>query len=468
MKGKLLGEEKIGKLLLKMSAPAVVGMIVNSLYNVIDTIFIARGVGTEGIGGLAIAFPVQIMIFAFGLFLGTGAASVVSRYLGEGRQEEASRCTGNVLFYSGLTGLLIAVPSLLFLNPVLKALGATDTLLPYASEYLQVILIGAPLMTFTMAGNNIVRAEGKARIAMVSMILGTGLNIILDPIFIFDSLDLGFVTLPALGMGIQGAALATVLAQSASFFYMFSYFFRGKSSLKVTRKHLKIDWVIFKETLALGVPSFIRQAGGSFVAILINNLLGFYGSDLAISTFGIVNRLLMFGLMPIFGVAQGFQPIAGFNYGAKNMDRVFSVLRLSMIVTTVLSSLFFLLMYFFPHWMFSLFKPEAEVMELGQYVVRIIFIFVPLVGVQMIGSTFFLAIGRVVPSFFLGLSRQIIFLLPLLIILPRIYGLDGIWYAFPAADILAVLVTSVWLLLEVKKLKKHPERIVDLKLAAAE
>lgn len=444
-----LGTEKIDKLLFRMSMPAVIGMLVNSLYNVVDTIFIARGVGTDAIGGLSIAFPIQILIMAFGMLFGTGASSVISRALGEGNHDKANSTAGNVLIISGIFGVLIAVLSTIFIEPILKLFGATDQLLPYSKSYLEIILIGAPLIIFLMAGNNIARSEGNSKVAMFSMVIGTGLNIILDPIFIFS-----------LNLGIKGAALATIISQFVAAIYLLTYFLKGKSSLHFTKHALTLQSKILKSILALGVPSFIRQAGGSFVAVVLNNLLGIYGGDIAISTFGVMNRLLMFGLMPLFGIAQGFQPIAGFNYGAKKMDRLWEVLKHSMVYATILCVIYSGIIFFFPEFMLSIFSTDKELITLGSHAMKYIIMLIPFIGIQVIGSTFFLAIGKIIPSFVLGLSRQVILLLPLVIILPKYLGLNGLWYSFPIADTLSLTITVVWLFIEIAILKRKTKDLL--------
>lgn len=437
----ILGNENIGKLLLRMSAPAVIGMLVNSLYNVVDTIFIAKGVGTDAVGGLALAFPIQMLIMAIGTMFGTGAASLISRYLGAGKNRSACLTAGNVLLFSLVTGILLTVPLLLSIESILKMIGATNDLLPYAYEYSSIILIGAPIMIFAMSANNIARAEGNAKVAMISMLVGTGANILLDPIFIF-----------VFNMGIKGAAIATVISQTISFIFMLLYFIKGTSRLQLTVDMFKIKLNTITDIFILGLPSFIRQAGTSIIAIVINVLLAFYGGDLAISTFGVINRLLMFGLMPIFGIAQGFQPIAGFNYGALKLNRVKSVLKQSIVVSTIFCLSYSMLMFIFPEFMLSIFSKDQELIQFGTKIIKIIVVMMPFVGIQIIGAAYFLSIGKSFPSMVLGLSRQIIILLPLMLIMPKYLGLRGIWLAFPIADLAALLITVIWLLIEVKKL----------------
>ena len=297
-KDKMLGTEKIGILLAKLSIPGTIAMLITALYNLVDAIFVGRGVGTGAIGGLAIAFPFQMLIMAMGGFLGFGAASVVSRNLGSGNRDRAYTAAGNVLFLSIIIGIAITVLGSIYLDSLLKLFGATETLIAFSREYLSVILLGTTFITFALTGNNIVRSEGRATVAMVSMLIGAGMNIILDPIFIF-----------VFNMGIRGAALATVLSQGLSFLFLMVFFFSGRSSLRIKLSHLVPRLRILKEVFALGVPAFVRQAGMSIIGLIVNNSLGRYGGDLAISAYGIITRLMMFGLMPLFGVAQGFQPI---------------------------------------------------------------------------------------------------------------------------------------------------------------
>ena len=307
----MLGTMSMGKLLAKLSIPAMIGMMVNALYNVVDTIYIGRGVGALAIGGLTISFPFQMIVMAIGMTIGVGAASVISRNLGSGNRDKAYKAAGTALSVSIIIGLIMMIGGTLYLDQILRLFGASDTLIGYARSYLSVILFGVPLISFAMTSNNLVRAEGKAMIAMVSMLIGTGMNIILDPIFIF-----------VFHLGIRGAAIATVISQALSFFFLLYFFVSGKSSLRIKIAYLIPDFHLFKEMVLIGLPAFVRQAGGSVLAVIMNNVLLFFGGDLAISSYGVINRLLMFTLMPIFGVVQGFQPIAGYNYGAENFDRV--------------------------------------------------------------------------------------------------------------------------------------------------
>lgn len=427
-----LENQKMSKLLMNLSLPATVAMLVNALYNIVDTIFIGRGIGYLAIGGLTIAFPVQMIIMAIAQMVGIGAASVISRSLGAKDEERANHVAGNSFLSVGLLGMLICVLGLTFINPLLRIFGATDILLPYAKEYLQVILIGSIYFPFAVSGNNLIRAEGNAKAAMFSMMIGAITNIILDYIFIFP-----------LNMGIRGAALATILSQLISVIYVLSYIYGKQSTLKVKLHHLKPDWNILHETMAVGFSSFARQVSGSIMAIILNNSLGFYGGELAISVYGVVNRVIMFLFMPLFGIVQGMQPIVGYNYGAKKFDRVKEAVKLSIIATTLFATVSTLFGELFPGFIIGMFDDDPELIRNGVYALRIIISMVPIIGVQIIGAALFQSIGKAIPSLLLTLSRQVLFFIPLVIILPRIYGLGllGIWITFPIADALSTVFT---------------------------
>jgi len=440
-----LGSEKMIKLLFRLSTPAIVAMMVNAFYNIIDTIFIGRGVGYLGIGGLTVAFPVQMAIIALAQMIGIGAASAASRNLGAKDHEKAKQVAGNSYFSVVLMGILIFIAGTIFMVPILRMFGATDTLLPYAAEYLQVILIGSIYFPFVVNANNLIRAEGNARVAMISMILGAVLNIILDYIFIFP-----------LNMGIRGAALATITSQFCSLLYVLYYFYGDFSMLKVKLEHLKPDWKIQIEILTVGTSSFARQVAGSLMAIALNNSLAFYGGDIALSVFGIVQRVMMFLFMPMFGIVQGMQPIAGYNYGAGNMERVKQVVKLATIGITTMAVTSTIFGQVFPGPIVRLFNDTPEVVELGITALRISIAMIPVVGIQIVGSALFQSLGKPIPALILTISRQVLFFIPLVLIIPRVTGLGllGIWISFPLADFLSTIFTSFWMKKEMKLLDK--------------
>ncbi|WIF95730.1 MATE family efflux transporter [Caminicella sporogenes] len=437
----MLGNEKMSKLLLKLSLPATIGMIVNALYNLIDTIFVGRGVSPLAIGGLTIALPIQMIIMAFAQMIGIGTASLISRSLGAKDIEKADMASGNAFLAITILSTLTMIFGLIFIDPLLKFFGATEKLLPYSKAYLSVIFLGSIFYSFAVASNNIVRAEGNAKVAMFTMIVGTGLNIILDPIFIF-----------VLKLGIKGAALATIISQFVSFLYILKYLYSGKSSIKVKLHHLKPNKEILKEIFSIGSSAFARQTAGSILAIIINNSLKTYGSNAAITIYGIINRFVIFLCMPIFGTVQGMQPIAGFNYGAKKIDRVKEVVKLSIITTTVLASFGALIAQIFPISIMKLFGLKDNLAIEGSKALRIVISMLPIIGIQIVGATFFQSIGKAVPSLILSLSRQLLFFIPIVLILPHFIGLYGIWLAFPISDILSTIITTSLVKREMKKI----------------
>jgi len=438
-----LGEEKISKLLVNLSLPATIGMMVNALYNLVDTIFVGRGVGALAIGGLTIAFPIQMIIMAFAQMIGIGAASAISRSLGAKDIEKADYVAGNSFLLIVILSSIIAAIGLTFTEPMLRLFGATDTILPYAKDYITIILWGSIFFSFAMSSNNLIRAEGNAKVAMATMLIGAILNIILDPIFIF-----------VFKMGVKGAALATVISKFVSFLYVLTYLYSGKSSLKVKLHHLKPKMRIMTEILTVGFASFARHATGSVVAIVVNNSLRIFGGDMALIIVGIVHRVTMFVFMPLFGVVQGMQPIVGFNYGAKKLDRVKETLKLSLITTTVIATFGWLLVQLFPFAIISVFTREPEIIEKGSTIMRIVISVIPLIGIQIVAAALFQSLGKAVPSLILALLRQVLLFIPLVIILPRVLGLGllGIWIAYPAADILSVVFTVLFLRSELKKM----------------
>ncbi len=438
-----MGTDQITPLLFKLSIPAMIGMISNALYNVIDTVFVGHGAGALAIGGLTIAFPFQLIIGAFALMYGVGVASVISRKLGEKKPEEAVAAASNAFLLTFITSLLILLIGEVFLTKILLFFGATEDILPHAIDYMRIILLGAPFLSFSMCANNILRSEGAAKIAMNIMLIGTLLNVILDPIFIF-----------IFDMGIKGAAIATIISQMTGSLYALSFFIKGKSSLKFELKYFKLKLIYIKEIILLGLATFIRQIGTSFMALAVNNMVKIYGGDFAIAAFGMVNRFLTLVLMPIFGMNQGLQPIIGYNFGAKQYDRVKQVLKVAIFITSSIGFLFSIVAFIFPKVLLKMFTTDPNLLQISSQALRIIISTMVLLGLQSCGTTYFQAIGKSIPSIFLGMSRQFIILIPLVLILPRFFGLIGVWFAFPSADILASLITGLWMIIDIKKLMK--------------
>lgn len=442
----ILAGTDIGALLWHLSIPATVGMAVMATYNLVDAIFIGRGVGTLGLAGLAICFPVQLIILAVGQLIGMGGASIVSRALGAGDEARAHRAFGNVLTLTLLFAAVLTTGGFVFLDELLRLFGATEEILPYARDYFSVILWGTAFRCYAMSHNNIIRSEGRARIAMTVMLIGAGVNIVLDPIFIFG-----------LGMGMRGAALATVLAQACTTTFIVAYFASGRSSLSMSLSDLRLSPPIVRETLAVGASSFGRMVGGSAVVVILNRTLGHYGGNVAIAAYGLLNRLLHFAFMPLLGFSQALQPVAGYNYGARRFDMAKLALRISSIRSTVFATGAFVVLVVFARPLVQLFTRDSELIELSVPALRTIALAFPVVGIQMMGATMFLALGRAGPALFLTLSRQIIFLIPLVLVLPLAMGLNGVFAAFPVADVLATAVTVVMLAREFARLSRLKE-----------
>ncbi len=442
-----LGTQPIKKLLLRLSMPAITGMLVQATYNIVDTIFVGNGVGVEAIGGMAIVFPIQVIIMAIGIGFGIGGASLISRSLGAKNKELASDTLGTMIASALGIGIAFMVVSALFSGEILQLFGAqTPLLMKYAEEYFSVILWGIPLISFAVCTNNAVRAEGRADIAMVTMLVGALLNIILDPLFIF-----------VLGMGVQGAAFATVFAQLATSTYLFIYLQSGKSELHLSLKRMRIKLSILKEITKVGSASFMRQAAGSLMATILNHSLVIYGGDIGVAFFGVAFRLLSLIMMPVFGISQGFQPIAGYNYGAQQYDRVQSSYRLAVIWASIISSVGTAAIVLFPGPILSIFGKSGEnlntMLEMGIPAARTVALLMPLVGFQITAASLFQALGKAMPAMILTISRQFLFLIPLILILPKYYGLAGIWWSFPISDALSVLITYILARQEMRKLK---------------
>jgi len=444
----ILADTDIGALLWRLSIPAMVGMMVMATYNLVDAIFIGRGVGTLGIAGLAICFPVQLITLAIGQMIGMGGASIISRALGAGDEARAHRTLGNVLTLVIILGGAITAGGLLFIDQLLGLFGATEEILPYAHQYLSVILWGTAFRCYAMSHNNIIRSEGRAKVAMTTMLIGALTNIALDPIFIF-----------VLGWGMRGAAAATVIAQACTTTFITIYFRTGRSSLAMAPSDMKLSLPIVRETLAVGASSFSRMVAGSAVIIILNRTLGHYGGNIAIATYGILNRLLHFAFMPIMGFSQALQPVAGFNYGAKRFSKAKLALRLSSIRSTVFATCAFGLLVIFAGPAVRLFTRDPELIAISVPALRIVAIAFPVVGVQVMGATMFLAFGRAAQALFLSLSRQIIFLIPLVLVFPLFMGLRGIFAAFPVADTLATAVTLLMLFREFRRLTRMEEAV---------
>lgn len=427
-----LGTEKISKLLRQYAIPAIIAMIASSLYNMADSIFIGQGCGPLAISGLAVTFPLMNLSTAFGTLVGAGATALISVLLGQKNYEKATRVLGNVVILNVVIGFVFALVSLAWLDPILTFFGASSETLGYARDYMVIILAGNIITHLYFGLNNVMRASGNPRYAMGLTIFTVVFNMIIDPIFIF-----------VLKMGVQGAAIATVLSQTIALIFVLTYFSGKKRFLHFTRESFHFEWSIAWDSLSIGMGPFLMNSAACLVTIAINKQLFRYGGDYAIGAYGIVNRLVFLFIMINMGFNQGMQPIAGYNFGARNYSRMKEVLRRTIMYATIVTSLAFVVGMAFPKAAVSLFTRDQELQEIAAHSLRIVVMLFPIVGYQIVVSNFFQCIGMVSKSIILSLSRQLICLIPMVYILPSLgLGIEGVWYSFPASDLMAALLAA--------------------------
>ena len=439
----MLASDRIGSVLLKLSMPAIIGMMVQGLYNIVDTFFVARYTGTLGVGGTAVAFPIQMILIGIGISVGIGGASILSRRMGERDGNGASHALGNMIMLSLFAGVICLFAGLFFMEPLLKAFGADDTLMPYAKDYISVILLGSPFLIFSTVASSAARAEGNAKVAMFSLVIGGVLNVILDPIFIIW-----------MNMGVKGAAIATVISIIVSCIFLLHYLLSGKSEIVLKLHHLRLNWKMVREIFAVGTSDFARTAAMSLTSGVFNNVLGGLGGAVPIAAFGIIFRIMSFVFMPMIGIAQGAQPVIGFNFGARQFQRVRECLGLANKSATLLSLVGWVIFMLFPEPILKIFSTDPELIDLGKTAMRGLVLAFPLIGYQSIGASLFQAIGKAIPAVFLAFSRQVLFLIPLVLIMSRLWGLPGVWLSFPASDMIAFVVTFIMVTREMKILKR--------------
>ncbi len=428
------GSESIGKLLRQQAIPASIGILIMSIYGIVDTIFVGRWVGSMGIAAITVVMPITYLISAVGMSIGIGGASLISRSLGEGNQQKAYHAFGNSMVLTICLGMLFSFVCGFFMTQVLVIFGGKGDILQPAVEYFTITLYSIPFLAWAMMSNNVIRAEGYPKVAMYTMIVPAVANLILDPIFIIW-----------LGWGIKGAAWATALGYIASATYTIYFFVWGQSNMRCGRKELVLRWSIIREITSIGAVTLARQGTISILFIVLNNSLFRYGGEISISVYGIINRLMMFINFPVIGIMQGFLPIAGFNYGATQWNRVMQVINVALRWGTGIGvTLFAVLMMFTPQFV-SIFTLDPVLLAQTPGAIRLAFLATPLIAIQLIGSAYFQAIGKARPALLLALSKQGFFLIPLILVLPLFLGLNGIWISFPLADILAA-VLSFWYL----------------------
>lgn len=449
----ILGTEKIGKLIRKFSIPCIISMLVNSLYNIVDQIFIGWGVGYLGNGATNVVFPITVICFAFAIMFGDGASAYLSLKLGEKKKKEAAKGVANGIILSVIASVILCTVMLVFLPQLLNIFGCTDNLREYALAYGYIIGIGVPFSMLGTTLNSIIRADGNPRYAMVSMVSGAILNIILDPIFIF-----------VFNMGVEGAAIATIISQILTFILNISYIRKFKS-IELKKETFRLQLSAVKKVSALGISSFITEMSFVFVMAFENNLFGKYGAEskfgaeIPITVFGIVMKISQILNSIIIGIAVGSQPIVGYNYGAKKYERVKKTLKLVLGLSTIISIIAFILFQTIPDKLIAIFgSGDANYMEFACLAFRTYLLVCVLNGVQMSSGIFFQAIGRSVKSIILSLSRQILFLIPAMVILGNLFGLNGLLYSGPVADGLAFCVAGILLILEIKNLGKASKK----------
>lgn len=437
-----LGTESIGKLLMQYAVPAIIAMTASSLYNMVDSIFIGQGVGTMAISGLALTFPLMNLSAAFGSLVGVGASTLISVKLGQRDYDTAQRVLGNVFVLNILLGLALTVVVMCFLDPILYFFGGSDQTVGYARDYMQIILLGNVITHLYLGLNAVLRSSGHPQKAMYATIATVVVNTILDPVFIY-----GF------GWGIRGAAIATILAQMLSLAWQCRLFSDKDELLHFHRGIFRLRRKIVFDSLAIGMSPFLMNLAACFIVIIVNQGMKEHGGDLAIGAFGIVNRLVFIVVMIVMGLNQGMQPIAGYNFGAQQYGRVNKVLLLTIGYATVVTTFGFLVGMLVPELVVSIFTTDDELIALAARGLRITVMFFPIIGFQMVTSNFFQSIGMASKAIFLSLSRQMLILLPCLIILPRFYGLAGVWYSMPVSDLLASLIALVMLVAQFRKFK---------------
>ena len=439
---KRLGEDPIGSLLVRYALPSVIGMVVGAFYNIADRIFVGRGAGTLALAGVAVAFPLQLVQIAFSILVGVGTSALISMSLGAKDQERAERVLGNGFALILTVSVIIAALGISFLDPLLRLFGASKAVLPYAHAFTLIILLGTPFATISQGVNGFIRAEGNPKIAMATQLIGPVLNIFLCPFFIF-----------VLKLGIRGSALATIIAQAVGTLWVGSYYFSGKSLLKIRASNFRPCRDIAPAILAIGSAAFLSEFASAVMNGIMNNQLERYGGDAAVTAMGIVFAISNLFYLTLLGVNMGLQPIVGYNFGAKLYPRVRKALLVAIGAATVFVSLGWLAIRLFPSAFVALFAgPSSEVGDIGVYALKHYFLFLPIIGFQILGSGYFQAVGKPKESVVLSLSRQFFFLVPLLYVLPLFLGLDGVWNAQPIADALSTVVTAIFLTGEMRRL----------------
>ena len=445
-----LGSLPIGRLLVQYSLPAIIASLATSLYNIIDSVFIGRGVGAMAITGLAITFPLMNLVVAFCVLVAVGGATISSIFLGQKAPEKASQVVGNVTVFCLIHAVVIMSVGLLFLDPILYFFGATAETFGYARSFMRIILFGTPISYVFLGLNNLMRATGYPRKAMISALLSVAVNIVVAPLLIFVA-----------GWGISGAALATICGQTSAFIWVLHHFISRKSYIRFTLRGWHVSWTLMRKIYAIGLSPFLMNCCACLVVVFINKaLLDTAGADgnLAVGAYGIINRTTMFFVMIIFGITQGMQPILGYNFGAANWPRVKATLMKGIWIATAVSTIGWLLTELIPDTISHMFTTDTVMVQIARDGFRIYFIVYPLVGAQIVIQNYFQSIGKPKLSIFLSLTRQLIFLMPMLWILPPRFGVDGVWAAMSASDFIAFVLALLTAIIMNRHIAKYLQR----------
>ncbi len=439
-----LGTDSIGTLLIKQAVPASIGILVMSLNILVDTIFVGNWIGSIAIAAINVVLPVSFFIAALGMAIGIGGSSIISRALGANNKERALKTFGNQITLTLLLSVTMVVFGLIYINELIPAFGGKGDIFEPAKIYYRIVLYGVPLLALCMMGNNVIRAEGKPKFAMIAMIIPSVGNLVLD-----------YILINLLDMGMAGAAWATTVSYGLCFLYVLWFFLSNKSELKISLPHFGLNGSIIKEMSALGFVTLARQAVVSVTYLLMNNILFNLGGEASVAAYGIIGRMLMFALFPVLGVTQGFLPIAGYNYGAHKFSRVRESINRAILYAGGLGLIIFAVIMIFPEEIVSVFTTDPGILSDTPHYMRWVFAATPVIAIQLIGSAYFQAIGKALPALLLTLTRQGFFFIPLIFILPHYFGELGVWISFPAADILSTIVTGYFLNREIRKTLKN-------------
>ncbi|PQJ74506.1 MATE family efflux transporter [Polaribacter gangjinensis] len=435
-----LGTEKISKLLIKQAVPATIGILVMSINMIVDTIFVGQWIGVLAIAAITVVLPIAFLISSIGMGIGIGGSSIISRALGAGKSDKAFLTFGNQISLTILLAIIFVILGVFFSVPILTLFGAKGEILPIAATYFDVIIYGVPFLAFAMMGNPVIRAEGKPKFAMVAMIIPAFVNIILDIVFI-----------KYFHWGMWGAGLATSISYASCGLFILYFFLSNKSELKIIPKNFIIEPKIVREIVALGGVTVVRQGAISVLMIVLNYSLFKYGGEIAISVYGIINRVMMFALSPVLGVSQGFLPVAGFNIGAQKKERVKETIKTAIAFGTVLGTIIFVGILIFKEEIIRIFTTDTTLIADTPHALLVVFLVTPIVTMQLIGSAYFQAAGKAMPALILTLLKQGIFLIPLAYFLPKYFGVEGVWWSFPISDVLSTIITIIVVKREMNK-----------------